>query len=112
MASENKKEKKATVQAAPAATVSDVSAGSADIPAPVPVKTETTADKGKEKKKQKIEAESAAGVLEKVGKAAIARHGFTKVFVTMDGQVFPILSDAKNHAINLANKEIIKVPKQ
>ncbi len=48
-------------------------------------------------------------VLEKVGKAAIKRHGFKEVYVTSDGQVFPSHSDASNHAVDLTNKEILKV---
>ena len=70
--------------------------------------TEAAPSKGKEGKKTK----SAVSVLEKAGKAAIARHGFKEVFVTSDGQVFPQQSDARNHAANLANKEITKVTKQ
>lgn len=42
-------------------------------------------------------------------KAAIARHGFKEVFVTSDGQAFPLRSDAQHHAADLAGKEIIKV---
>lgn len=52
---------------------------------------------------------AAASVLEKAGKAAIARHGFKEVFVTSDGQAFPLRSDAQNHAADLTGKEIIKV---
>lgn len=59
----------------------------------------------KEEKKPK----PAASVLEKAGKAAIARHGFKEVFVTSDGQAFPLRSDAQHHAADLAGKEIIKV---
>ena len=64
---------------------------------------DSTAESGKERKRTKV------SVLEKAGRAAIARHGFKEVFVTSDGLAFPLLSDAKNHASALANKEIIKV---
>lgn len=76
--------------------------------APAPEKADKkTAAAGGEKKPK-----PSAGILEKVGKAAIARHGFGEVYVTSDGQVFPQQSDARNHAADLANKEITKVTKQ
>lgn len=52
---------------------------------------------------------AATSVLEKAGKAAITRHGFKEVFVTSDGQAFPLRSDAQHHAADLTGKEIIKV---
>lgn len=73
--------------------------------APAPEKDDKKAAAGAEKKKPA----SAASVLEKAGKAAIARHGFKEVFVTSDGQAFPLRSDAQNHAADLTGKEIIKV---
>ena len=51
----------------------------------------------------------AFSVLEKAGKTAIARHGLKEVFVTSDGQAFPLRADAQHHAADLADKEIIKV---
>ncbi len=48
-------------------------------------------------------------VLEKVGKAAIKRYGFKEVYVTSDGQVFSLHTDAASHAADLTNKEILKV---
>lgn len=68
-------------------------------------KADTKATATKEKKKPN----SAASVLEKAGKAAIARHSFKEVFVTSDGQAFPLRSDAQHHAADLTSKEIIKV---
>lgn len=94
-------------QASPA-TVTDAPAGgtNTEVTSTTEKADENTAA-GKEKKKPK----PAASVLEKAGKAAIVRHGFKEVFVTSDGQVFPLSSDAKNHASDLSNKEIIKVTK-
>lgn len=62
--------------------------------------------------KQKSAEKSAASVLENVGYAAIARHGFTEVFVTSDGLAFRLRSDAQHHAANLTNKNIIKVSRK
>lgn len=75
--------------------------------APAPEKADKKAAAGREKKPKPV-----ASVLEKAGKAAIARHGFKEVFVTSDGQAFPLRSDAQHHAADLANKEIIKVTEQ
>lgn len=36
-------------------------------------------------------------------------HKLEQVWVTDDGQCFPIEGDAKAHAANLKNKELIKV---
>lgn len=81
---------------------------------PVPV-IEASAEEKPDKKtsaaKEEKKPKPATSVLEKAGKAAIARHGFKEVFVTSDGQVFPLSSDAKDHASDLFNKEIIKVTK-
>lgn len=97
MTPKNKKKETETAQATPVADVSGI--------VPVPAE-ESSAVAGKEKKK------SATSVLENVGKAVIARHGFKEVYVTSDGQVFPQQSDARNHTADLANKEITKVTKQ
>lgn len=64
------------------------------------------------KEDKKPSAKSASSVLEKAGKAAIARHGFKEVYVTSDGQAFPLRSDAQHHAADLTNKELIKVEKK
>lgn len=114
----SKEKETAAVQAAPTpekqeaqpATVNETSTeGKAAAAAPTPKKAdkkvETKATATKEEKKPN----SAASVLEKAGKAAIARHGFKEVFVTSDGQAFPLRSDAQHHASDLAGKEIIKV---
>lgn len=98
----NKEKETAAAQAAPIPeTQTEQTAPAAAAP--------ERADKGKEEKRQKPAAKSAASVLENVGKAAIARHGFKEVFVTSDGQVFPLHSDAQHHAADLTGKEIIKV---
>lgn len=55
---------------------------------------------------------SAVGVLEGVGRATLVRHGLREVFVTSDGQAFPLESDARHHAADLTKKEIIKVTEQ
>lgn len=96
-----------TAQAAPA-PVTEAPAEektAAVVPAPETEKADKKATAAKEEKKPK----PTASVLEKAGKAAIARHGFKEVFVTSDGQAFPLRSDAQHHAADLAGKEIIKV---
>lgn len=110
MATKNKKEETVTVQATPQPEAQDLAAQAT----PVAAETEPsiTADKGKEAKKQKPVAKSAASVLENVGKAAIARHGFGEVYVTSDGQAFRLRSDAQHHAADLAGKDIIKVTRK
>lgn len=90
----NKEKEAAAAQVAPTPETPTAQA------APAPV-TEAPAEEKKPK--------PAASVLEKAGKAAIARHGFKEVFVTSDGQAFPLRSDAQHHAADLAGKEIIKV---
>lgn len=119
MASKNKKEETATVQAAPKPEVQETAAQAATAAnvseaAPASVETESSvaAAKGKGDNKQRPAAKSAASVLENVGKAAIARHGLTEVFVTSDGLAFRLRSDAQHHAADLANKNIIKVTRK
>lgn len=73
---------------------------------PVESKTETAAKKGKA-----AETKKASSVLEKVGKTAIREHGLAEAYVTADGQVFRLESDAKNHARNLKDREVLKVKK-
>lgn len=113
MVSKNKKEETATVQAALQPEALDAAASAAPA-APVAAETEpsVTVDKGKEVKRQKPAAKSAASVLENVGKAAIARHGFAEVYVTSDGLAFRLRSDAQHHAADLACKDIIKVTRK
>lgn len=114
----NKKTETAVAQAAPSpekqeaqpATVNEPpTEGKAAAVAPAPKKAdkkaETKATATKEEKKPN-------SVLEKAGKAAIVRHGFKEVFVTSDGQAFPLRSDAQHHAADLTSKEIIKVTEQ
>lgn len=118
MATKNKEKETAGTQAVPRtesqaaqeapATVTDASAGETNTKV---TSTTEKADKNTAAVKEEKKPKPAASVLEKAGKAAIARHGFKEVFVTSDGQVFPLSSDAKNHASDLSNKEIIKVAK-
>ena len=103
MATNKNKEKEAAAQADPSPKPQTAQ----DAPAETEKADKKAAAAGGEKKPK-----PAAGILEKVGKAAIARHGFKEVYVTSDGQVFPQQSDARNHAADLANKEITKVTKQ
>lgn len=110
MATKNKKEETAAVQAAPQPEAQDVAAQAAPVAAEA--EPPVTADKGKEAKRQRPAAKSAASVLENVGKAAIARHGFGEVYVTSDGQAFRLRSDAQHHAADLAGKDIIKVTRK
>lgn len=65
--------------------------------------------KSESKPKSKAKAEAAASALRAVGVAACKRHGLAEVWVTKDGQVFPIEGDAKAHAKNLPSNEILKV---
>lgn len=98
----NKEKEAAAAQAVPTPETQTAQA------APAPV-TESPADKKAAAAKEEKKPKPAASVLEKAGKAAIARHGFKEVFVTSDGQAFPLRSDAQHHAADLAGKEIIKV---
>lgn len=63
----------------------------------------------KPKAKAKTEADTGASALKAVGLAACKRHGLAQVWVTSDGQAFAQENDAKAHALNLDNKEILKV---
>lgn len=97
-------------QEAQPATVNETSTeGKAAAAAPAPEKADKKAETKATATKEEKKPNSAASVLEKAGKAAIARHGFKEVFVTSDGQAFPLRSDAQHHAADLAGKEIIKV---
>lgn len=119
MATNKTKEKEtAAVQAAPTpekqeaqpATINETSTEEkAAAAAPAPEKADKKAEPKATVAKEEKNPAPAASVLEKAGKAAIARHGFKEVFVTSDGQVFPLRSDAQHHATDLTSKEIIKV---
>lgn len=66
--------------------------------------------KSESKSKSKAKTEGAdASALRAVGVAACKRHQLTQAWVTSDGQVFPQEGDAREHAKNLPNKEILKV---
>lgn len=105
----NKEKETAAAQAAPTPETQTEQTAPAPVTEAPAAAAPEKADKGKEGKKQKPAAKSAASILENVGKAAIARHGFKEVFVTSDGQAFPLRSDAQHHAADLTGKEIIKV---
>lgn len=49
------------------------------------------------------------GALKAVGFEACRRHHLAQVWVTSDGQAFVLEADANAHAVNLTNKEIMKV---
>lgn len=73
-----------------------------------------TATTGKAESKAKKEAKTKAepktgGTLESVGRDACKRHGLAEVWVTADGQSFAQQGDAKAHAANLNNKQILNV---
>lgn len=118
----NKKTETAAAQAAPSPenqaaqdapeTVAETSAeGKTAAAAPEPEKADKKAEAKATATKEGKKPNSATSVLEKAGKAAIARHGFKEVFVTSDGQAFPLRSDAQHHAADLTSKEIINVTK-
>ena len=86
------------------------------------VKAPTPANEPKAKSAAKPKAKSAAKpkaqkpaktdgatMLKAVGREACRLHKLAQVWVTDDGQCFPLMGDAKAHAANLNNKEIIKV---
>lgn len=50
-----------------------------------------------------------SGALPAVGREACRLHNLEQVWVTDDGQCFPVEGDAKAHAANLRNNGIIKV---
>lgn len=60
-------------------------------------------------KTQKPVKEDAASMLRAVGREACKMHKLAQVWVTDDGQCFPVEGDAKAHAANLRNNELIKV---
>ncbi|MCH5214987.1 MAG: hypothetical protein J1E97_07315 [Muribaculaceae bacterium] len=74
---------------------------------PVPSENGTPAPTGGKTTKGKKPAPNNA--LKSVGLAACKRHKLDHVWVTTDGQTFPNESDAKNHARNLSNNELLKV---
>lgn len=80
----------------------------ATVEQPVESKTETAATK---KGRSADTKKTASSILEKVGKTIIRERGYAEVFVTSDGQVFRLESDAKNHARNLKDREVLKVKK-
>ena len=106
MASKNEKKEEVTAQATDERQVVAQVEGPANVP---DASVADTSEQTIAKKKSRSVSKSSSSVLESAGKAVIARHGFAEVFVTSDGQVFPLRADAQNHATDLANKEIIKV---
>ncbi len=71
---------------------------------PAPVQEPKAKPKGAAKPK----AES-GGALAAVGREACRLHNLGQVWVTADGQCFPVEGDAKAHAANLKSKELLKV---
>ena len=64
---------------------------------------------GSETDKTATDKTEEVSVLEKVGKAAIKEHGLKEAFVASDGTVFRTENDAKNYALNLKKKEVLRV---
>ena len=62
-----------------------------------------------ESKPQKSGKKNVPSMLKAVGREACKMHELAVVWVTDDGQCFPIEGDAKAHAVNLKNKELVKV---
>lgn len=71
-------------------------------------KVPTPASKPKPKAQKPAKTDGAT-MLKAVGREACKLHKLTQVWVTDDGQCFPLPGDAKTHAANLSNTEIIKV---
>lgn len=78
----------------------------AEAPSPANEAKPKSTPKSKEQKPAKTEAPA---MLKAVGREACRLHNLAQVWVTDDGQCFPIEGDAKAHAANLSNKELIKV---
>ena len=70
---------------------------------------ETKSKNGQKPKSQKPAKENAPAMLKAVGLEACRLHKLVQVWVTDDGQCFPLEGDAKAHAANLKNSEFIKV---
>lgn len=69
-----------------------------------------TATKVKNEQKPRAgQAEKPSNALKSVGLDACKRHGIAEVWVTADGQSFPQSGDAKAHAANLNDKQILNV---
>ena len=67
-----------------------------------------TDPKGKSESKPKAKPDT-GNALKSVGLDACKRHGIAEVWVTADGQSFPQSGDAKAHAANLNDKQILNV---
>lgn len=74
-----------------------------------PVKETSKKSNATKPKAQKQVKEDAPAMLKAAGREACNLHKLEHVWVTDDGQCFPIEGDAKAHAANLTNKELIKV---
>lgn len=70
---------------------------------------ETRPQNAQKPKTQKPAKENAPAMLKAVGREACKLHKLEQVWVTDDGQCFPLEGDAKAHAVNLKNSELIKV---
>jgi len=76
------------------------------------VKAEATTGKAESRGKKETKPKAApktGGALESVGRDACKRHGLAEVWVTADGQSFPQQGDAKAHAANLNDRQILNV---
>lgn len=76
---------------------------------PTAAEKETKPKNAQKPKAQKPAKENAPAMLKAVGREACRLHKLEQVWVTDDGQCFPIEGDAKAHAVNLKNSELIKV---
>lgn len=88
------------------ATEKTDTAQSGTATAPPPANETKPKSAAKSKKPTKSDG---ATMLKAVGREACRLHKLAQVWVTDDGQCFPLMGDAKAHAANLNNKEIIKV---
>lgn len=86
----------------------DTTQDGTEVKAPTPA-NETKAKSSAKPKAQKPAKTDGATMLKAVGREACRLHKLAQVWVTDDGQCFPLMGDAKAHAANLNNKEIIKV---
>lgn len=80
----------------------------AEVDNPTPAKEPKTKGNTKNKVQKSAKADGPS-MLKAVGREACKLHKLAKVWVTDDGQCFPMESDAKAHAANLTNKELIEV---
>lgn len=73
--------------------------------------TKTNKEQPKKEETKKEQPRKQLTALEKAGIAALELNGLEKVWVTGDGQSFDHEGNARNHAENLRDKQIITVTK-